>query len=135
MYQHEIELFCAVLPFWLALLHWVGKQGEKGKEQRLKVWGKSLSLCWDSDSVWGLQGGPVAVGTAGTWREPESSSCALPRTGQEQMEARAVWGSTGRSVVWAVTCGSRALLAAAAGTRELVALKLLIHSNGRWQEK
>lgn len=31
--------------------------------------------------------------------------------------------------------GSRALLSAAGGTRELTALKLLIHSNGRRQEE
>lgn len=31
--------------------------------------------------------------------------------------------------------GSRALLSAAGGTRELMALKLLIHNNGRRQEE
>lgn len=49
-------------------------------------------LCWDGDSVWGLQGDPVAVGAAGTWRQLRSSRCVSATDGA------GTEGSTGRSV-------------------------------------
>lgn len=101
MYQHEIQLFCAVLPFWLASLHWVGEAGGKGKEQRLEVWGKSLSAPvvlgrWQRV---GFAGWPCGRGAAGTWRQLRSSRCVSATDGA------GTEGSTGSSVGWAVTCG------------------------------